>query len=209
MVRHDDAVHAKVHRRVGVLDRLDALEHDGSVPVLAQERDVRPRAERARVGLAQPPRAKLKRRTRLLVTLRKTRAQRIQVERERRALVRAGHEAATDISVAPALHEDRVGRADLHADARYERQVGGVEVVWAPAEREGVYSDDESGEARRFGATEDGERHLVGSWPAVLALKDGVLWGGGRRRTNIVDTSGARRRWPWPRLRWNACSRST
>ena len=173
MVRDDDAVHAEVHRRVGVLDRLDALEHDGSIPVLAQERDVRPRAERARVGLAQPRHAKRKRRARLLVTLRKTRAERIQVERECRALVPAGREAASAsaVSVARAPHEDRVGCADLHADAGYEGQVGGVEVVWAPAEREGVDRDDECGEARRFGATEDGERHFVGSGPVSLALK--------------------------------------
>jgi hypothetical protein len=37
-----------------------------------------------------------------------------------------------------ALHEDRVGRADLCADARYEGQVDSVEIVWAPAEKEGV-----------------------------------------------------------------------
>ena len=171
MVRHDDAVHVGVHRRVGVLDRLDALEHDRSVPVLAQERDVRPRAESARVGLAQPPDTERKIHARLLVARRKTGAERIQVERERRALVWAGREATTaavvvGVVVAHLPHEDRVGRADLHADARYEGQVGGVEVVWAPAEREGVYCDDEGGEARRFDATEDRERHLVGSWPA-------------------------------------------
>lgn len=165
MVRHDDAVHVGVHRRVGVLDRLDALEHDRSVPVLAQERDVRPRAESARVGLAQPPGTERKIHARLLVARRKTGAERIQVEWERRALVRAGREATT-AAVAHLPHEDRVGRADLHADARYEGQVGGVEVVWAPAEREGVYCDDEGGEACRFDATEDRERHLVGSWPA-------------------------------------------
>ena len=167
MVRNDDAVHVGIHRRVGVLDRLDALEHDRSVPVLAQERDVRPRAESARVGLAQPPGTERKICARLLVARRKSRAERIQVERERRALVREGREAGVVAVVVTHLpHEDRVRCADLHADARYEGQVGGVEVVWAPAEREGVYCDDEGGEARRFDATEDRERHLVGSWPA-------------------------------------------
>ena len=33
MVRHGNAVHADVHRVVSVLDRLDAFEHNGGVPV--------------------------------------------------------------------------------------------------------------------------------------------------------------------------------
>jgi hypothetical protein len=134
MVRHDDAVDTGVHRRVCVLDRLDALKHNRSIPVLAQERDVLPRAESTRVTLAQPRGAQRKRSESLLVARRKPGAERIQVKRERSALIRAGREA----TVAHPLHEDRVGRADLHADACYERKVGGVEVVRAPAEKEGV-----------------------------------------------------------------------
>ena len=76
MVRHDDAVH------VGVLNRLDALEHDRSVPVLAQKRDVRPRAESTRVTLAQPRGANRKRSVRLLIARGKTGTERVQVERE-------------------------------------------------------------------------------------------------------------------------------
>ena len=147
MVRHDDAVHAGVHRRVGVLHRLDALEHDRAVPVLAQEREVLPRAEEARVGFAQPPGTELSRLARLRVARGQTRAERVQVQRERRALVHAWRAAAH------ALHEDRVGRADLHADACGEGQVGGVEVVRAPAEQEGVQGDDERGEACCLGTT--------------------------------------------------------
>ena len=58
MIRHDDAVHAGVYRRVGIMDVLDVLEYDNSAPVLAQDRDVRPRAECTRVALAQPHGAK-------------------------------------------------------------------------------------------------------------------------------------------------------
>jgi hypothetical protein len=49
VVRHDDSVH------VGILDRLNSFEHDRAVPVRAQERSVLPRAEDARLGLAQQP----------------------------------------------------------------------------------------------------------------------------------------------------------
>src|SRR5216683_4146764 len=35
VVRHDDAIHAGVHRGVGILNRLNALEHDRAVPVVA------------------------------------------------------------------------------------------------------------------------------------------------------------------------------
>ena len=117
MVRHDNAIHADVHRVVSVLDRLDALEHDGSVPVLAQERDVFPRVELARVDLLQPRDAERERLTRLLISRRQTRAERVHVERKRGAFVRARRETAVRLS----SHEHRVGRADLHADARGER----------------------------------------------------------------------------------------
>ena len=147
MVRHDNAVHADVHRGVSVLDRLDAFEHDGAVPVLAQERDVFPRVELARVDLIQPGGAELERLTRLLVSHRETRPERGHVERKRGAFVRARREAAVRLS----SHEDRIGRADLHADARGEGEVRRVEVVWAPADNEGVERDDERGEACRLG----------------------------------------------------------
>jgi hypothetical protein len=58
MVLHDYAVH------VGVLDRLDALEHDRSVP---KNGGVRPRAESTRVALTQPRCARRKRSASLLI----------------------------------------------------------------------------------------------------------------------------------------------
>ena len=148
VVRHDNPVHAGVHRGVGVLDRQDAFEHDWAVPVLAQKRDVLPRAKPARVGLLQPPGTERERLARPLVSRRETRAEPVQVERERGAFVWARREAA----VRSSSHEDRVGRADLHADARGEGEVRRVEVVWAPAEEEGVERDDERGEACCLGA---------------------------------------------------------
>jgi hypothetical protein len=60
-----------------------------------------------------------------------SRTERIEVERECWALV---SEAAT----AHSLHEGRVGDSYLHAKARYEGQVGGVKLVWVPAEEESV-----------------------------------------------------------------------
>jgi len=101
------------HRGVGILDRLDALEYDGAVPVLAQEREVFPSAERARVGLLQPPCAEGERLARLHVSRRETRAERVQVERER------GARAAAAVRLL-SVHEDRVGLADLRADAHGE-----------------------------------------------------------------------------------------
>jgi hypothetical protein len=53
MVRRE-AVHAGVHRRVGVLDRLGTFEHDKFVSVLAQKHDVRPRAEGTTLVAATP-----------------------------------------------------------------------------------------------------------------------------------------------------------
>jgi hypothetical protein len=82
-----------------------------------------------------PRGAKRKRSASLLIARGKADAERIHVERESWALVRPGREAA---AAALPLHEDRVGRTDLHADARYEGQVGIVEVIWAPAEQECV-----------------------------------------------------------------------
>ena len=132
MARHDNAVHAGVHHGVGVLDRLDAFEHDGAVPVLAQEREVFSSAERARVGLSQPPDAERERLARLLVSRRETRPERVP-------------------AVRLPLHKDGVRRADPHADARGKREVRGVEHVWAPAENEAVHLDDERCEARCLG----------------------------------------------------------
>jgi hypothetical protein len=45
VIRNEDAIHAGVHCRVYVLDRLYTLEHDKSVPVLTQECQVGPRVE--------------------------------------------------------------------------------------------------------------------------------------------------------------------
>jgi hypothetical protein len=130
VIRHDDAIHVGVHGRVCVLDRLDALEHHRSVPVLTQERKVGPRAEIARIDLARPRSAKRKRIGSLLVPRRKAFAERLQVERKRRTLVWAYRAEAA----AHPLHEDGVGSADLYADARYHGQVGRVEIVRAPAD---------------------------------------------------------------------------
>lgn len=58
MVRHGDAIHAGVHRCVGILGRLNALERNRSVLVLSQERDVRPRTESTQVILTQLRNAK-------------------------------------------------------------------------------------------------------------------------------------------------------
>jgi len=179
VVRHDNPVHAGVHRGVGILDRQDAFEHDGAIPVLAQERDVLPRAKPARVGLLQPPGAEREGLARLLVPRRETRAERVQVERERGAFVWARRQAAVRLST----HEDRVGRADLHADARGEGQVRRVEVVLAPAEEEGVERDDERGEACHFGAAQERECHLVRAWPARVA------WGWERERESVIAGS--------------------
>jgi hypothetical protein len=84
MVLHDNDVH------VGILDRLDVLEHDKSVPVLGQERDVRLRVESTRVALARPRYANRKCSTSLLIAGCKPDAECIQVEQESRALGR-GH----------------------------------------------------------------------------------------------------------------------
>ena len=52
----------------------------------------------------------------------------------------------------------------------------------------------------RYLGNERRERHPVSSWPARSCRGSGKKC---ERRTNIVDTSGARRSWPWPLLRWS------
>jgi len=81
----------------------------------------------------QPPNPELERLARRHVARSKPRTERSQVERECGMLVRGPRRPP-----AHTLHEDRVGRADLHADASDEGEVRGVEVVGAPAEEEGV-----------------------------------------------------------------------
>jgi hypothetical protein len=61
------------------------------------------------VTLAQPRGAQRKRSESLLVASRKPGAEHIQVERERRAFIRARREA-TAVAAAHPSHEDRVGR---------------------------------------------------------------------------------------------------
>jgi hypothetical protein len=104
-----------------------------------------PTSGTSRVRLLQPPAAELQRRHRLLVARRELLAERLEVEREGGALVRPHWDAH-------ALHEDWVRRADLRADRCCEGEVCGLEVVWTPADNEGVEGDDERGEARRLGA---------------------------------------------------------
>jgi hypothetical protein len=130
-----------------VLHRLHALHHERAIPVLAQERKVFPRPEFPRVRLPQPLVAELLRRHRLLVARCELLAERLEVEREGGAFVRPHWEAQ-------ALHEDRIRCADLRADRCCKRQIGGLEVVWAPADNDGVEGDDERGEARRLGAAQ-------------------------------------------------------
>jgi hypothetical protein len=109
MIGHDDAVHARVHRRMCILHRLHALHHERPIPVLAQDRKVLPRPELPRCHLLQPPAAKLHRFHRLLVDRRDLLAERLLVEREGWALVRPHWDTC-------ALHEDWVRRSDLGAD---------------------------------------------------------------------------------------------
>lgn len=116
VVRRDNAVHAATRAPIAAW----GLEHDGADPVLAQEREVFPSVERARAGLLKPPYAEGQRLARLRISRRETRPS--QVERERGARV------ATAVRLL-LVHEDRVGRADLHADARGEGQVSRVEIV--------------------------------------------------------------------------------
>ena len=112
MIRHDDAVHAGVYRRVGILDLLEVLDHDNSAPVLAQDRDVRPRLHEHGKCPGGPHAA-----TRCQVDAMRAcsspAAERIQVEQKVWALVTPGH---STIATRP-LNQDRVKHADLHADA--------------------------------------------------------------------------------------------
>ena len=126
MIRHDDAVHAGVYRRVGILDVLDVLDHDNSAPVLAQDRDVRPRLHE-HGKCPDGPHAATRCQVDATRAYSSPAAERIQVEQKVWALVTPGH---STIATHP-LNEDRVEHADLHVDARYEGHVGGsVEVVW-------------------------------------------------------------------------------
>ena len=161
MIGHDDAVHARLHRRMCVLHRLHALHHERPVPVLAQEGEVLPRPELPRGRFLHPPVAKFPRRNRLFVSRRELLAERLLVKREGWALVRAHCEAH-------ALHEYRVRSTDLGTDRCCEGEIRSLEVVWAPAENEGVEGDDERGEARRLGAAHYRERQVVAALPTFI-----------------------------------------
>jgi hypothetical protein len=41
-IGHDDAIHSGIHGRMGVGHRLDGLEHDGTMPIIAEELEVLP-----------------------------------------------------------------------------------------------------------------------------------------------------------------------
>ena len=161
MIRHNDAVHARIHRRMCVLNRLHAFHHERPIPVLAQERKVLPRPELARGRFLHPPVAKFPRRNRLFVSRRELLAERLLVEREGGALIRPHWEAH-------ALHEYRIRSANLGADSCCEGEIRSLEVVWAPAENEGVEGDDERGEARRLGAAHYRKRQVVAALPTFI-----------------------------------------
>jgi hypothetical protein len=55
-------------------------------------------------------------------------------ERESWMIVRVGLRPLSPICCT----KGQVGRADLHAEARFEGQVDGVKMVWVPAGKEGV-----------------------------------------------------------------------
>ena len=170
MVGHDDAVHAGVYGRVSVGHRLDALDHDGTFPIIAEEREVLPRAEQARVGLSQPRGANFKPQGGLFVARREAIAEPVEVEREGWPLVGPHRDAQ-------ALHEYGIGCADLRADASGEGEVRGLEVMWPPAEQESVQSEDERGEARRLGAAQNRERHVVAPRPIQKLVLAAAAWG--------------------------------
>ena len=98
-----------VHCSVGVLDRLDAVEHDTSVPLLAHKNAISVHEQKV---TEQPSRSHANPRINAQACLSPAASQTesIKVGRECWALL---HEAAT----AHPLHEDRVGHAHLHAES--------------------------------------------------------------------------------------------
>ena len=160
MIGHDNAVHASVHRRVRVLDGLDALEHDGPIPVIAQELEVFPRAENARGGL-NPPHTELNGCLRLRVASSEARPECVQVQRECRTLVNSRRQAHP-------FHEDWVRRSDLCSYTGEEGKVSLVEVVRSPSDHESVHGDHERSETSRLGTAQKRECEVVVQWPAPV-----------------------------------------
>lgn len=121
MIRHDNTVHAGVHRRVGTMDFLDALEHDKSVSVLVQDRNVRRQAWKgsraAKHGMQREP-ARCRRGT-----------------HPNRTGNLGAHPAKAQGRRCPSVARRPIRRTDFDANSRYEGQVGSIEVVWAPAEK--------------------------------------------------------------------------
>ena len=173
MVANHDALHAGLYGQAGVVDVLDALQHDRAVPVFLEEGELVPGVRGAVEDGALPF---------------------LGGEDGVRfwgfAWVVFGEAGA----------EDGVGEADLVADAGGEGDVGVVEVGGAPGQAPGVEGDDQDGVVVLFGAGEerDGDGVVVRPVELVPAHTGAVGVGdffdaagrGGREGVGDADFGG-------------------
>lgn len=157
MVGHNEPVGSVRQRGACVGRALDALDQDRPRPVLAQRREVGPRAVRARVHDVEP-RAALPDRARV-PEQQKDRPEPVRAQQLAQRLLepreeRPARRAPLRGQVFP--REDGVGEAVRAALAPDEGQVGAVEVRRPPAEREGICSNNKRGIFRSTGAREEG-----------------------------------------------------
>lgn len=142
---------------------LDALDHNGSVPVILDELHAVPIPEEPRADFRRPREPHDARAEFVLVVGCELRIERCGIVREGR---RVG--CALLGLQAKSLREHGIGGADLAAVAVVEGQGRILQVGRAPGEDVGVERDDEGGEAARLGPFEEGKADLGRAGPGRI-----------------------------------------
>lgn len=140
MVRDNNAIAAMLHGQPGVIHMLNTLENDGTIPVLAQQRQLLPSAWPARERLSNPcPGC----------------PDNIIFDFVTRLLLELGA-------------ENGITKSHLVSDTTDKRYIGIVQITWSPGQGERVQGDYQGREPIIFSTLQQGNSDIVIFRPVKL-----------------------------------------